>query len=102
MVWLAGITDSMDMNLSKLQEMLRDRKARHAVVHGVAKSQTHMSDWTAKKNCFMNQSVCPALLLNIFVSMSSKFWWHSVQKLLEIFTENIPWMEWKNVSCWMF
>ena len=69
MRWLDGITDAMDMNLGKLQEMVRDREALRAAVHGITKRQTRLGDWTTITTCRSKtgiQGKSPRLALSSF------------------------------------
>ena len=68
--WLDGITNSMDMSLSKFQEMVKDREAWRTVVYGIAKNQTRLSNWTKYMHCFTEKETTLWWLWDLICQLS--------------------------------
>ena len=76
--WLDGITNSMDMFVSKFWEMLKDRETWLAAIHGVGKSLTQLSDWRTRHTFYRNTQFIYNALLNIYTSLNHIYFYFSI------------------------
>ena len=75
MKWLDSITKSMDMNLRKLEELVKDREMSHAVIQGVTKSWTQLSNWTTIATGVQTKIVFLFYFLELVLILMKSFWW---------------------------
>ena len=116
MRWLDGITDSMDVSLSELREMVMDREAWRAAIHEAAKIRTQLSDWTelnwTKLITWITALSNPVKLwaMSCRVTKMDKSWWQVLTKYsplekvmsnhFNILALRIPWAVWKGEKIW--